>query len=327
MKQIPELNDIGPNDFIKNVVAARSPVVLRGLVNDWELVGLSSNSNAFSQRLQKEDSGEKCYAVVGSPDIGGRFFYGEGLQGTNFNKTSATISDALGHIAQQRSATKPHAIAVQAAQVATALPGIAKSHTNPLLPGVDPTLWLSNQSMVAAHFDLHDNIACVVHGRRRFTLFPPEQISNLYIGPTLDAPGGVPISIVDLDNPDLANFPRFQSALDAALFTDLNPGDAIFIPTPWWHAVESKEPLNMLINYWWSTQKQPLLAANKSLVHSMLSIGQLPAEQRGAWKAFFDYLVFRQDIDPTEHLPAGLQYVVTSLRPEQEQRVLDYLAP
>ena len=180
--------------------------------------------------------------------------------------------------------------------------------------------------MVAAHFDLHDNIACVVHGRRRFTLFPPEQIANLYIGPTLNAPGGVPISIVDLNKPDLEKYPRFQDALDAALYADLEPGDAIFIPTPWWHAVESKDPLNMLINYWWSAQVQPLVAANKSLMHSMLSIGNLPIEQRRAWKDFFDYLVFRQELDPTEHLPAELHDVVTSLSPEQEQQVMDYLS-
>ncbi len=326
MNLIPELAETTPEEFCQNIVTARAPVVLREFVKHWQLVSLRDSADDFSRRLQQEDSGEKFYTVVGSPDIKGRFFYGDGLQGTNFNKTNATISDALAHIAQQSSAASPHAIAVQAARVATALPNIAKSHTNPLLPNIDPTLWLSNQSMVAAHFDLHDNIACVVHGRRRFTLFPPEQIANLYIGPTLNAPGGVPISIVDLNKPDLEKYPRFQDALDAALYADLEPGDAIFIPTPWWHAVESKDPLNMLINYWWSAQVQPLVAANKSLMHSMLSIGNLPIEQRRAWKDFFDYLVFRQELDPTEHLPAELHDVVTSLSPEQEQQVMDYLS-
>jgi hypothetical protein len=36
---------------------------------------------------------------------------------------------------------------------------------------------------VQTHFDLPSNIACVVGGLRRFTLFPPEQLPNLYVGP------------------------------------------------------------------------------------------------------------------------------------------------
>lgn len=84
---------------------------------------------------------------------------------------------------------------------------------------------------MAAHFDLSSNIACVVGGRRRFTLFPPDQVSNLYIGPFEFNVSGSPISMASLKSPDLARFPRFAEALRNSRSAELAPGDAIFIPT------------------------------------------------------------------------------------------------
>ena len=68
------------------------------------------------------------------------------------------------------------------------------------------SLWIGNQSRVAAHYDFPTNIACSVAGHRRFTLFPPEQLENLYVGPVDFTPAGQPISTVDFAQPDYADF-------------------------------------------------------------------------------------------------------------------------
>ena len=92
------------------------------------------------------------------------------------------------------------------------------------------SIWIGNRTRIAAHHDLPDNLACVVAGHRRFTLFPPEQLANLYIGPLDFTPAGQPISMVDFAQPDYDAFPRFAEALKRAHVAELGPGDAIFIP-------------------------------------------------------------------------------------------------
>ncbi len=103
---------------------------------------------------------------------------------------------------------------------------------------VRPRLWLGNAFLTPAHIDELDNLACVVAGRRRFTLFPPEQVRNLYIGLLDSTPAGAPVSMVSLKAPDFERYPR-REALAASRVTELEPGDALFIPAVWWHHVES----------------------------------------------------------------------------------------
>ena len=197
----------------------------------------------------------------------------------------------------------------------------------PLLDStIAPRIWISNQSTIAPHIDIDYNIAGVISGRRHFTVFPPEQVANLYIGPLLRTPAGPPISTVDLRAPDLEKFPRFAEALESAQEAVLEPGDAIYIPVLWWHGVESLESLNMLVNYWWNddvaAHHTPLLC----LVHSMVVMSGMSANQRNAWRALFEYFVFQRDGDPGAHLPRDLQDVMVKLSAAEKEQVLESVA-
>src|SRR3546814_19620038 len=84
-----------------------------------------------------------------------------------------------------------------------------------------------NRIRVAPHYDLMENVACCVAGRRRFTLFPPDQLANLYPGPFELTPAGTPVSMVDPFAPDLDRYPRFAEAGTHARGATLEPGEAL----------------------------------------------------------------------------------------------------
>jgi len=327
IKAITEWSDLSPSSFHHEVVPLNQPAVLRGVVAHWPIVESAENSDFTAlEYLRKLDKGKPLYTVVGAPEIDGRFFYREDLQGINFQRTGASISAAIEQLLALKDKPNAHSIAVQAGLVDDALPGFTDANSMPLLSADQrATLWMGNQSIVAPHYDIHDNIACVAVGRRRFTLFPPEQISNLYVGPTLDAPGGVPISMVDIRQPDLDKYPRFKEAAAHAQQAELLPGDAIYIPSPWWHAVESLSNFNLLINYWWAGLAPSGISPNNSLMHSMLTIADLGPAQRAAWRSFFDYYVFKISGDPAEHLPDSVHDIVTKMTPQQKKAVYTLL--
>ncbi len=82
------------------------------------------------------------------------------------------------------------AMAVQSEDIAELLPQFAAENRLALVRGVRPRIWIGNRIRVAPHYDLKENVACCVAGRRRFTLFPPDQLANLYPGPFELTPGG-----------------------------------------------------------------------------------------------------------------------------------------
>jgi len=183
-------------------------------------------------------------------------------------------------------------------------------------PDVQPRAWIGNRIRVAPHYDHYENIGVVVAGRRRFTLFPPEQIVNLYLGPLELTPAGTPISLVDLANPDLDRFPRFAEAAKLAQSAELEPGDAIYIPYQWWHAVESLKPFNFFVNYWWSDARPDLGRAYDALMHAFFALKHLPPEQRAIWKTVFDHFIFETHGNPAEHLPPHARGVLGEPTPE-----------
>ena len=284
------------------LLALGRPVVLRGIAAGWPIVR-APDAAAYLRRF---DSGAKTDVSIAPPEHEGRLFYTDGMAGLTFAKERATVSAVLDRLHREAAVAKPEAVAAQAVMVAEALPGFAKENRLSLLdPSIEPRIWIGNRVVTATHHDMFSNLAVVVSGRRRFTLFPPAQVANLYIGPFEFTPAGTPASLVDPEAPDLDRYPRAAEAMAHAVTAELKPGDAIYIPHMWWHHVRSLDALSIHVNYWWdeAPEPQPGLAPINALIHALLSFEGLPPEQRSAWRAMFDHFVFHADGDANAHIP------------------------
>ncbi len=287
------------------------PVLLRGLVAHWPLVQAAQRSDAdFCTYLRGFGEHTRVGLWRGAPAIAGRFFYNADFTGFNFQREIG----AFGALLDELQGLSPDALYLGSTELDGSFPGLRQHNDVPELRRFDPlvSLWLGNQARVAAHFDLPDNLACVVAGLRRFTVFPPEQVGNLYVGPLDLTPAGQPISLVDVAAPDLERFPRYGEALRHAQVFELAPGDALFIPSQWWHAVEALAPVSALVNFWWRQSPAYMDTPLNTLMLALMTLRDLPPAQREAWRALFDHYVFDADATTAAHLPPAARGVLAT---------------
>jgi len=138
----------------------------------------------------------------------------------------------------------------------------------------------------------------------------------LSAGPWGNAPPGGAVGRVDFAAPEFAAYPRFGGALATARVAELEPGDAIFIPSLWWHHVEALSPFNVLVNYWWRDAAPHLGHPEAALFHALLAIRDLPPTEKARWRALFDHYVFSEGEEATAHLPPPARGILAPLTPE-----------
>jgi hypothetical protein len=325
MKPIAEYSAMDRQRFSEEIVPKGEPAVLRGLMADWPAVQAAKRGDeALAGVLRGAATGEPFEAWFGAPEIEGRFGYNTDLSGFNHERKLATIDQLLELLLRQRGHEQPWSMYAGGIPIRKHLPGLLAEIPVPLLDMGKTTLislWLGNRTRTAAHWDLPQNLACVVAGRRRFTLFPIEQVANLYVGPLDFTLAGQPISLVDIDAPDLERHPRFAQALEAAQTAELGPGDALYMPSLWWHAVASLDELGAMINFWWRDAEPPLLTPLNALYHAVITMKNLPPKELAAWRTLFDHYVFEENGDPAEHLPEQARGILGRRTPELVERV------
>jgi hypothetical protein len=88
------------------------------------------------------------------------------------------------------------------------------------------------------HYDTDNSHAMIteIYGDKEFVLFPPEDTRYMYAF----ANSSHTSQIENPDNADLAKYPLF--ALATQYRGTVHPGDAILIPSSWWHAARALNP-------------------------------------------------------------------------------------
>lgn len=327
-QQIREIDGVSADQVFEQVALEAEPVIFRGLVSDWPLVKKSSESIRDVRRFllrYYRDAPVRAFTL--DAEHGGRIFYTDDFSATNFKQIRTGLDWVLAQIDKRKDDAEAPTVYMGSTEIDSCLPGLREKNSLPLGDKrATVRIWLGNRSTVAAHYDVLENIACVGAGRRRFTLFPPDQLANLYVGPIDFTPAGQAISLVDLNNPDFQKYPRYAEALKHAQSAELEAGDAIYIPGMWWHQVESLESLNILINHWWKETPAHMGAPGDALLHAILCIRELPEEQRNAWRLFFEHYIFDAGSQTADHIPAGKRGALGELDEEAAEKIRSMLS-
>ncbi len=296
------------------------PVILKGAALDMPLLrhGLASPQAAL-EYLEGFYSGRTVTGFIGAPDINGRFAYNTDMTGMNYEGGRFAFPDFAKLLTEQLALENPKSLYMGSTDLELYFPGLDAQNHFPVSDALSieqpliKSIWLGNRTTAAAHYDMAHNIAICVAGRRRFTLFPPDQVANLYPGPLDPTPGGQAITMVDISNPNLDRYPRFAEAIRHAQVAELDPGDVLFYPAMWWHNVEALDPFNILINYWWNKAPGYLDSPHTTLLHGILSLRDRSEQEKLAWRALFDYYIFGKADMPSVHLPEHIQGMLAPL--------------
>ena len=313
---------------VADLIADGRPAILRGIAHDVPLVaaGLQGADRAVAW-LKAFDGGRPVTAYVAPPETGGRFGYTDDYSALDFARESGSLSGYLDRIVAGIGDPTAPVIYMGSTDIDLYLPGL---RTEAALPFGDPQLaahpplvsiWIGNRTTVSAHFDMSNNIAVTLVGRRRFTLFPPDQAANLYPGPFDLTPAGQVVSTVDFDAPDLVRHPRFAEAMAAAEIAEMEPGDALIYPALWWHQVEALDPFNAMINYWWNAVPPFMDTPMTTLLHGLLSLRGRPAQEKAGWQALFDHYIFADQDQAAGHLPPSAHGSLGPLDPAAARRL------
>ncbi len=331
------IDEIHASDHVlvqAELTARERPLVIRGLCHDWPVVvAARASDTAFARHLSQYDNGTEVDTLLMAPEEEGVIGYNRQMDGFNYRHFRVSVTEALQRLATYgRHPGATPGVALQSALISACLPGLRQQLPLALLDAAtEPRLWIGNQVTTPTHFDTSHNLAVVVCGRRRFTLFAPEQVGNLYIGPLDFAPTGAAISMARLDQAHDPRFPRLGEALSQSLVSELQPGDAIYMPPLWWHHVASLERLNALVNYWWKPVDANGLAPESgmgALMHAILALKSMPRGEREAWKTLLHHYVFNEQ-DPAAHIPAERRQMLGQLTPplleQLKQKVRSFL--
>lgn len=301
MPDLREYDRPSPEVLWRDIFPNAEPAILRQVGCDIEPVQLAKRSTHEFADYLKETVGGKIVEVLASqPGAGPTFFFDGSVSRLNFQRGRMPFANFIDTILGPQS--NERMFYLESTAIADLSPSLARALHLPIVSDqIPPRVWMGNHTGTQTHFDVKQNIAYVVSGKRRFTLFPPSQTPNLYMAPFESSPSNAPISMVQIEDPDFEKFPRFREAQEHAFVAELEPGDAIFIPYMWWHHVKARGELNILVNYWWN-EHEGLGSPLDAMLHSILAVRDLPEPMRDAWQTMFETFVFKVHGEPMEHV-------------------------
>ena len=231
LEAVPRIPAVDSDDFEKQIIRARQPVIIDGWLDDWDAVGKWSIDYFV----------EKC----GDQEIRLRFI-GKDQDGFRKWERDTTLREWLEELRQGQ---KDDLYLAEVALGET-LPQVVEDIGTVAYGNRDPkrlNLMMGRRTYAPFHFhERHDAVAVQVVGNKNFVLYGPSESKKLYPQPWFQADQSFAnVAFHDTAKVDLDRYPRFRHA--RGYECTMTPGDALFIPMHWWHAVHGGDEFNVLL--------------------------------------------------------------------------------
>jgi len=296
------------------------PALIRNAINSVGLSHLSSSQ--WIDFVESHCNSTRLNVLRGPVANRGRVAYKANDSALNFTRTTLATERFFSLLRELEGQAEQPVLSLQSTKVEDYFMSLAPQVLCSEWGDVLPRLWVGGKTRVPAHVDDAHNFAINLCGRRRFTLFPPDQVANLYIGSVEVTPSGAPTSLVDWDNIDSERFPNAINAWANRIEIDLEPGDGIYIPPLWWHQVDATSPVNILLNYWQggSIEEGSILTPFTLMYLSRLILEHRTASERKAWEDLYQHFVFSDPQQASHHVHHRLRGILATETSEEAQK-------
>jgi len=245
---VPVLKYTCPDQLLSELCTTRSPVVLRnvpmGKCSSWSPDYLMEKLSGISRPIHVTSESNMNFVQK-------NFKYATLDVGEVISKASSRSQDPEKYYLRAVSEENPR---LKPVSLESDFPTIADDFHLPedMLPRdriFSSVLRVSSgQIRVWTHYDVMDNVYCQIIGHKRAVLWSPSQVEKMYMV-------GDKSRVVDIDNPDLDQFPLFAHAQKHV--AELIPGDILFIPALWFHNMLAHD-FGVAVNVFWKELDEKL---------------------------------------------------------------------
>ena len=239
-----------PEEFARRFLGPRKPVVMSGLLADWPAVE-KWNPDFFAERYP--DRKFHAWEWAAGPRNDAIDFV------RNKKSVVVTWREYAERLAKEQASRALYAalyIVRLYPELRADIGSLERFTNRGFLPKrlrqdfEEAYLWIGPAgSITPLHFDACETFLCQLQGRKRVTLFSPEQKRHLYFSDPELRKQEYLYSPVDVESPDLARHPEFANAQRHEAV--IRPGDVLYMPYRWWHHVRALDPSTSL-NFAWS---------------------------------------------------------------------------
>lgn len=310
---VPRLHAPSPAEFDRLTEEGTGPAVLTGCLDEWPLARAfrSASDDARIAELERLIGRRTVRYTAIAPEEHGQLGYTADGSRTNFSFSSggkvpfSTFADVLRAMLAGEGRGQAYMQSAPLTGFPELLPHV------PDLPylatGAEGyrQLWIgSGGHVVNLHFDPTHNLIAMLAGRKRVTLIPPDNMTNMYPAPLDCRLGDALGSQVKLLDPDFGRHPRAKEELAKARVAEIGPGEVLYIPPMWWHHVESFG-LNVMLNKWvLPVSSGHFTDLTVNIVRGLILFGTLSQDVRRHFRDVYRGALFAGEPLPEEIPPA-----------------------